>query len=134
MMSRSILCAVVLSTATATSAAGWTQFAECGGSGHEHIYSYDPASVSDRKGKVQVRLNVDYSLDPTSRARSGRMQWSLDCNAGTYFEKSRTDYRADRKVVASYRRASETMTIVTDSVAEKLARKVCEPGSPARKG
>lgn len=124
-MVRCLLLVIGLSLPTGAAAADWTQFAECGGAGHLHIYSYDAASVSARKGKVQVRVNVDYSKDPASRAQNGLMQWSLDCNARTYFEKSRTDYRANRSVVATYRKASATMNIIDDSVASKLARKVC---------
>ena len=54
------------------------------------------------------------------------MLWSLDCNARTYFEKSRTDYRPNRSILESYRKASETMTIADDSVAFKLAEKICK--------
>ena len=125
MMHRVLIFATGLNFATVGLASNWANFAECGDSRHLHIYSYDPASVSARRGKVLVRINVDYSRDPNSQARSGRMQWSLDCNARTYFERSRTDFRANRSVVANYRKPSETMTIIPDSVAEKLARRVC---------
>lgn len=124
-MRRMALFAIGVSFAAAAQAASWTNFAECGDSHHLHIYSYDPASVSARRGNVAVRVNVDYSRDPASRAHNGRMIWSLNCAARTYFEKSRVDYRANRSVVANYRAPSQTMTIIADSVADKLARKVC---------
>lgn len=120
-----LIFAIGASVAAAAPAANWATFAECGDSSHLHIYSYDPASLSARRGKMLVRVNVDYSRDPNSRAQSGRMQWSIDCAAKTYFEQSRTDYRANRSVVADYRKPSATMTIIDDSVADKLARKVC---------
>ena len=124
-MRHMLVFAIGVSFAVAAPAADWATFAECGGADHLHIYSYDPGSVSTRRGKMLVKVNVDYSRDPHSHARSGRMQWSLDCAGKTYFEQSRTDYRANRSVVASYRKPSATMTIIGDSVADKLARKVC---------
>jgi hypothetical protein len=117
--------AVGASIAAAAPAASWSNFAECGDSQHLHIYSYDPATVSKRRGKVLVQIAVDYAQDPHSRARNGRMQWSLDCSGRTYFEQSRTEYRANKSVVERYRKASATMTIIADSVADKLSRKVC---------
>jgi hypothetical protein len=125
MMHRRLIFAIGVSLASAAPAASWSTFAECGDSNHLHIYSYDSDSVSTRRGQVLVRVNVDYSRDPASRAQSGRMQWSVDCGGRTYFEKSRVDYRANRSVVASYRKPSQTMTIIADSVADKLSRKVC---------
>ena len=117
--------ATAVSFAAAAQAANWANFAECGDSHHLHIYSYDAASVRARGDNRMVRINVDYSRDPASRAQSGRMEWSLNCGARTYYESSRTDYRGSRSVVAKYRERSQTMTIIDDSVADKLARKVC---------
>jgi hypothetical protein len=125
MMRRILIFATGVTFAAAAPAANWATFAECGDSHHLHIYSYDRASVSTRRGNRLVHINVDYTRDPHSRARNGRMQWSVDCGARTYVERSRTEYRANRTVVANYRKASETMTIIADSVADKLARKVC---------
>ena len=125
MMRRKLIFGIGISLASAAPAANWATFAECGDSQHLHIYSYDADSVATRRGQVLVRVNVDYSRDPANRAQNGRMQWSVDCASRTYFEKSRVDYRANRGVVASYRKPSQTMTIIADSVADKLSRKVC---------
>lgn len=114
-----------VSFAAAAQAANWANFAECGDGHHLHIYSYDSASVRTRGGNKLVRIHVDYSRDPANRAQSGRMEWSLNCGTRTYFESARTDYRGSRNIVARYRERSQTMTIIDDSVADKLARKVC---------
>lgn len=105
--------------------ASWAMFAECGDSDHLHTYTYDVRTLKSRSGQVLVRVNVDYSRDPMSRATLGAMQWSVDCAAKTFFEKSRVDYSANHRVVADYRKPSQKMTITPGSVADKLSRKVC---------
>lgn len=114
-----------VSFAATAQAANWAYFAECGDAHHLHVYSYDTASIGTRRGDRVVRINVDYTRDPASVAKSGRMEWSLNCAARTYYENNRTDYRASRTVLAKYNKRSQTMTIIDGSVADKLARQVC---------
>ncbi len=124
-MRRMIGFVVGVSLASAAPAASWTMFAQCGEAGQMRAYSYDPASVSARRGNVLVKIGADYSQDAGNRARDGQLLWSIDCAGRTYFEKSRTEYRANRTVVAKYRSPTIVMPIRADSVADKLAKKVC---------
>lgn len=124
-MRRILIFGVGVCSASVAPAAKWVTFAECGNSHHPHIYSYDPASISARRGNLLVTISGDYSTDPASRARSGRMRWSLNCTARTFFEQSRKDFGANNSVVASYQTPSQTMAVIADSVAYKLANKIC---------
>ncbi len=124
-MRRTLGFVVGLSLASAAPAASWTFFAQCGDGGQMRAYSYDTGSVSARRGNVLVKVAADYSHDSGNRARDGQLIWSLDCAGRTYFEKSRVEYRANRSVVAKYRTPTIVMPIKADSVADKLAKKVC---------
>lgn len=116
--------AVGLGLASAAPAASWTLFAQCGDGNQMRAYSYDPA-ISAKRGKLLVKVSADYSQDAGNRARDGQLLWSIDCAGQTYFEKSRVEYRANRSVVAKYRTPTIVMPIKADSVADKLAKKVC---------
>jgi hypothetical protein len=117
--------AVGVSVASAAPAATWTFFAQCGDAGQMRAYSFDSGSVTSKRGKVLVKVNADYSHDAGNRARDGALLWSIDCAGRTYFEKSRVEYRANRSVVAKYRAPTIVMPIMANSVADKLATKVC---------
>ena len=117
--------ALCVSLASAAPAANWAFFAQCGEGSQLKAYSYDPGSVSTRGGQRLVKIAADYSQDAGNRARDGQLVWSIDCAGQTYFEKSRIEYRANRSVVAKYRSPTIVMPIKADSVADKLAKKVC---------
>lgn len=122
---RIVAAAVGASLASAAPAASWTFFAQCGEGGQMRAYSYDSASVNAKRGKVLVKVSADFSRDSGNRARDGQLIWSIDCAGRTYFEKSRVEYRANRSVVAKYRSPTIVMPIMAESVADKLASKVC---------
>jgi len=114
-----------LSLPSAATAADWVFLANCGDEQQLRAYAYDADAVQRQRGKVTVRLKGDYSRVAGSRSQEVRLIWALDCANRTFVERSRIEYAADRKVVASFRKATPSMGITRDSVAEKVFARVC---------
>jgi hypothetical protein len=109
-------------------AADWVHFADCGVEGQSRHYSFDRSTVRGSGPERLVSITGDYSR-AGGRAKSARIQWSIDCSGGTYRERSRIHYGANGKVLQSYRKPTGRMGIVAGSVADKLSQRVCAQAS-----
>ena len=123
-MFRSTILAVGLFASSGAPEASWTMFAECGRVGQERLYSYDEASMQRHGEDVGVQLKADYSRVPGSRAATARIHWVVNCRHRSFVEKSRLEYASNGRLVAQYR-ATRSMGINPDSVADKLFQKIC---------
>lgn len=124
-MARPITFLLILSLASAASASNWVPFATCGGDDLLRSYFYDRASLVAEGFERIVSIRGDYSRVRGSRASQARIQWAMNCQARTFVERSRTEYRPDQTVVENYGSPTAAMTIAPNSVPEKLLRHVC---------
>jgi hypothetical protein len=116
---------IALSLPSAASAANWAFVANCGQQHQLRAYFYDTASLRRQRGSVIVRLRGDYSQVAGSRSKEAQLVWAIDCANRTFVERSRKEFGADRLVVVNYGKATGAMGITNNSIAEKLATRVC---------
>ena len=107
------------------SAANWVHFADCGSAGQQRTYWYDTDRVRSRGAKKVVRIRGDYSRVAGSSVAGADIVWTLDCSNRSFVEQQRTERRKDGKVLGRYTKATRAMRVQADSVADKLADRLC---------